>query len=134
MTLAARRFASRTSDTWPSWSAPMVGTSAVVAFFARRLSRARRNAGIVRTIMGLRDIWARSLGSGRLPALGWRWECRPYQGRCLAAKRVARPPRLIGQNQCPPIVRPITDSTAPAVRFMIKADDQRFENAIAHFT
>ena len=40
----------------------MVGTSAIVAFFARRLSRARRNAGSVRTIMGLRGIWAQSLG------------------------------------------------------------------------
>ena len=34
----------------------MVGTSAIVAFFARRPSRARRNAGTVRTIMGLRGI------------------------------------------------------------------------------
>ena len=34
----------------------MVGTSAMVAFFALMRSRARRNAGTVRTIMGLRDI------------------------------------------------------------------------------
>jgi hypothetical protein len=38
----------------------MVGTNAVVALFALMLSRARRNAGTVRTIMGVRDIWARS--------------------------------------------------------------------------
>jgi hypothetical protein len=36
--------------------APMVGTSAIVAFFARRLSSARRNAGTVRGIMGLGGI------------------------------------------------------------------------------
>src|ERR1700687_6152364 len=70
MTFVARRFASRTSDTWPSWRAPMVGTSAVVAFFALMLSRARRNAGTVRTIMGLRDLWARSIGSRRLTGSG----------------------------------------------------------------
>jgi len=39
----------------------MVGTNATVAFLARRLSMARRKAGTVRTIMGLRGIWARSL-------------------------------------------------------------------------
>jgi hypothetical protein len=47
----------------------MVGTNAVVAFFPLRRSRARRNAGTVRTIMGLRDIWARSFGDGRQLAL-----------------------------------------------------------------
>jgi hypothetical protein len=47
----------------------MVGTSAMVAFLARRPSRARRNAGIVRTIMGLRGIRARSMGSGGQAAL-----------------------------------------------------------------
>src|ERR1700738_4889419 len=70
MTFVARRFASRTRDTWPSWRAPLVGLSAVVAFFALLLSRARRNAGTVRTIMGLRDIWARSMGSRRLTGSG----------------------------------------------------------------
>ena len=39
----------------------MVGTSAVVAFLARKASTARRSAGTVRTTMGLRDIWVRSL-------------------------------------------------------------------------
>ncbi|HWX07950.1 MAG TPA: hypothetical protein VN065_19140 [Bradyrhizobium sp.] len=39
----------------------MVGTNATVAFLLRRLSMARRKAGTVRTIMGLRGIWARSL-------------------------------------------------------------------------
>ena len=35
----------------------MVGTSAIVACLARSLSTARRNAGTVRTIVGLGDIW-----------------------------------------------------------------------------
>ena len=39
----------------------MVGTSAVVAFRARKASTARRKAGTVRTTMGLRGIWSRSL-------------------------------------------------------------------------
>src|SRR5438477_263888 len=83
ITPLAARFASMSSDTGPSWRAPMVGTSAVVAVFALRRSRARRNAGTVRTIMGLRDIWARSdLRETAELAVGR----RPYQGRCLAAK------------------------------------------------
>ena len=40
----------------------MVGTSAVVAFLTPKLSRARRNAGTVRTIMGLCDIRTQSFG------------------------------------------------------------------------
>src|SRR3954454_8505418 len=39
----------------------MVGTSATAAFRARKASTARRKAGTVRTTMGLRDIWTRSL-------------------------------------------------------------------------
>jgi hypothetical protein len=65
----------------------MVGTSAVIAFFALILSRARRSAGTVRTIIGFRDIWARSQWGreatgaelfGGMPDL--------YQGRYFAAK------------------------------------------------
>jgi hypothetical protein len=41
----------------------------MVAFLTRRLSRARRNAGTVRTMMGLRDIRARSVRSRRHLAL-----------------------------------------------------------------
>src|SRR5262245_27320441 len=55
-TFRARFLARRTSDTWPSWSAPMVGTSATLAFRERRPSSARRRAGTVRATMGLRDI------------------------------------------------------------------------------
>src|SRR5689334_25171747 len=55
-TLAARFLARRTNDTCPSWRAPMVGTSATVAFRLRRLSRVRRRAGTVRATMGFRDI------------------------------------------------------------------------------
>jgi hypothetical protein len=62
-TFCARRLASRTSDTCPSWSAPMVGTSATAAFRVRKASTARRKAGTVRTTMGLRDIWPRSLAA-----------------------------------------------------------------------
>ena len=40
----------------------MVGTSATVAFLARRLSTARRNAETVRTTVGLRDIGINLLG------------------------------------------------------------------------
>src|SRR5947208_1894530 len=40
----------------------MVGTSATVAFLARRPSRARRKAGTVRTTRGLRGISARFCG------------------------------------------------------------------------
>ena len=47
----------------------MVGTRAIVDFFARKPSRARRNAGMVRAITGLDGIGARfsrSEGLGRL--------------------------------------------------------------------
>jgi hypothetical protein len=65
----------------------MVGTSAIVAFFALMLSRARRNAGTVRTIMGLCDIWTRSVWSGRRQRLTLRREWQPYQSRRVVAKR-----------------------------------------------
>jgi len=61
----------------------MVGTSAVVAFFAFRLSRARRTRDR-RMIMGLRGHLGSVSGVGRLRAL--RRGRRPYQGRCFAAK------------------------------------------------
>src|SRR5450432_1841860 len=86
ITLLARRFASRTSDTWPSWSAPMVGTSAVVLSLALMLSRARRNAGTVQTIIGLRDIWTRSVWSRRRRPLTLRRGWRPYQSQRVVAK------------------------------------------------
>src|SRR5260370_10335380 len=86
ITLLGRGFACRTSETWPSWSAPMVGTSAVVLFFALMLSRARRNAGTVRTIIGLRDIWTRSVWSRRRRLLTLRRGFRPYQNPHLVAK------------------------------------------------
>src|SRR5258707_768125 len=127
----ARRFASRTNDTWPSWSAPMVGTSAVVAFFALRLSRARRNAGTVRTIMGLRDIWARSLGSGRLRGL--RRGRRPYQDRRLAAKPARADYRStltsIRQKMC-------TESQTRRAAHAIHrrgVDDQPFDDVVCAF-
>jgi hypothetical protein len=34
----------------------------------------------------------------------------------------------------PPNVRSITDTAAPGVGFMIKADGERFRSVIAHFT
>src|SRR5579863_5424321 len=86
-TFRARRLASRTSDTWPSWSAPMVGTSAIVAFFTLRPSSARRSAGIVLTIWGLGDIGARSAGFGRQRNLTLRRAGQFYQDRCLVAKQ-----------------------------------------------
>ena len=77
----------------------MVGTSAVVAFLARRPSRARRNAGIVRTIMGLRDIWTRSLGgqgaAGSDLAAG-----KPTLSRPMRAPPSRRP--TIGLRPIPP--------------------------------
>src|SRR5260370_14179588 len=85
ITLLGRGFACRTSETWPSWSAPMVGTSAVVLFFALMLSRARRNAGTVRTIIGLRDIWTRSVWSRRRRLLTLRRGLRPYQSQPVGA-------------------------------------------------
>ena len=42
----------------------MVGTSATVAFLARSPSTARRNAGTVRAIMGVRGIRNQSVGDG----------------------------------------------------------------------
>src|ERR1700730_5904420 len=100
MTFAARRFASRTSDTWPSWRAPMVGTSAVVAFFARRLSRARRNAGTERTIMGLRDIWVRSLGVSEAAGAGLGVPPKPLSRptTCRQAGRNADEASLVEMN------------------------------------
>src|SRR5262249_47204151 len=75
-TFPARFFASRTSDTCPSWSAPMVGTSATLALRARRPSSARRKAGTVRATMGFRDIGTRG---------GWRRRgvvpCRQVAGQ-----------------------------------------------------
>jgi hypothetical protein len=65
----------------------MVGTSAMVALFKRRLSSARRNAGTVRTIMGLRGIWTRSVRSGRRRLLTLRREAPPYQSRRVVAKQ-----------------------------------------------
>src|SRR5262245_974654 len=94
MTRWARRLASRTSDTCPSWRAPMVGTNAVIAFLPRKASTARRKAGTVRTTMGLRDIWIQSLGLVRegsttgetnLNLLDAEGE-RPYQGEGGDAK------------------------------------------------
>ena len=41
----------------------MVGTNATAAFRVRKASTARRKAGTVRTTMGLRDIWPRSLAA-----------------------------------------------------------------------
>src|SRR4029077_6695654 len=69
-TLRARRLAWRTSDKCPSWSAPMVGTSAIVDFLARKPSRARRNAGMVRAITGLDGIGAR-FSRGRKDSGDW---------------------------------------------------------------
>src|SRR6516164_3784308 len=69
-TLRAWRLASRTSDTCPSWSAPMVGTSAIVVFLARKPLSARRNAGIVRAIAGLEGIGAR-FSRGRKGSGDW---------------------------------------------------------------
>src|SRR5881398_2875871 len=86
-TLVARRLARRTSEICPSWSAPMVGTSATVAFLARRPSSARRKAGTVRTTMGFRDIGARSIEGGKAISLAaWRRGGGRYQGRPPAAK------------------------------------------------
>jgi len=63
----------------------MVGTSATVAFLARRLSTARRSSGTVRTIRGFRDISTQSRGSG---ATAFQEQAdRPYQHRCATAKR-----------------------------------------------
>src|ERR1700738_1189902 len=127
MTFVARRSASRTSDTWPSWSAPMVGTSAVVAFFALKLSRARRNAGTVRTIMGVSRhlgsvLWVREaarVAAGR----------RPYQGQCLAAKRAGDSPIQTAIELRPIRVRSGRGRTegqrtaARWIRFTIERDD-----------
>src|SRR3984893_8319482 len=129
MTLSARRFASRTSDTWPSWRAPMVGTSAVVAFFARRLSTARRNAGTERTIMGLRDIWVRSLGVSEAAGAGL-GAGRPTLSRpttCRQAGRNADETSLVEMNAR----QLITDTVEQSMRFMIKADDRQFKIVIA---
>jgi hypothetical protein len=66
----------------------MVGTSAVGAFLARKLSTARRSAGTVRTIKGLRDIWTRSLETGKAASADGPAGSRPYQARWSNAKRV----------------------------------------------
>jgi hypothetical protein len=50
----------------------MVGTSAIVAFLARKASTARRKTGTVRAIMGLRDIWTQSFGRARRGDPPWR--------------------------------------------------------------
>ena len=126
-------FASRTSDTWPSWSPP-VCTSAVVAFFARSPSRARRNAGIVRTIMGPADIRARSLrlnpGGGEAAgpdfAAGMPTLSRPNRGRQAGAEKSG-----FDRSRCCDRARLRPQSV---VRFIIKAGDARFSRVVAHFT
>src|SRR6516164_9028435 len=92
-TFFARRFANRTSDTWPSWSAPMVGTRAIVAFLARKVSTARRKTGTVRAIMGLRDIWTQSFGQAGHGDPPWRVAVD-------LSKRVARAPSDTWVENC----------------------------------
>jgi hypothetical protein len=57
-----------------------------------------------------------------------------YQARRVAAKPVATLARLHGLKSVQAIVRFVTDTAAPSVRFMIKAGDQRIVEAIAHLT
>src|SRR5665811_2142057 len=129
ITFAARRFASRTSDTWPSGSAPMVGTSATVAFLTRRPSRARRNAGTVRTIMGLRGIRARFVGSCRQVALTVGRGRHPIKADAASPSRVLIRKRLNRSGKCGLSHR----HRELGMRFMIEADNQWFEAVIAHF-
>jgi hypothetical protein len=95
----------------------MVGTSAMVAFRIRRRSRARCNAGIVRAIMGLRDIGARSVGLGE-------GQFRPCGDTDPIKTDASSPSGLVDDPAA-------VDAGA---RFMIKTAEQRFEAVAAHFT
>jgi hypothetical protein len=128
MSLQARRFATRISDTWPSWSAPMVGTSAVVAFRARRLSKACRDRADDHGASRHPGSISGGQGGSRLAGLRRdadliKADGRPPSGRSTSANRG-------GSSRA----RQTASVAVPRARFMIKADDQRFANAIAHFT
>jgi hypothetical protein len=79
--------------------------------------------------MGLRDIWARSLEAGRQQP----W---PGGGETNLIKPDAWPPshqRGVVFADARSIAQESDSSAVQRFRFMIKADDERFNNVVAHF-
>jgi hypothetical protein len=86
--------------------------------------------------MGLRGIWARSLEVVEEASA-----LRPRGGQGDLTKPDASPPsRSPGEpaiasfDKRPRNLWQVTYTAAPCLRFMIKADAQRFEEAVNHFT
>src|ERR1700761_7203201 len=98
----------------------MVGTSATVAFLARKPSTARRKAGTVRAIIGLRGILAQSVGAGGRRFQPWEGEGGRYQagGRC-ATQGTVQLRRSLAE-----LVPSIAEARPQRRRFIIKPVDQ----------
>jgi hypothetical protein len=112
----------------------MVGTSATVAFLARRLSSARRSEGSVRTTIGGRDIGVQSVVSKARLLLTLRRGLQFYQSRTLTAT-VPIDISAVGHFARPAIqalcVRQLADAAARCVRFMIEHRQSSDLNAVA---
>jgi hypothetical protein len=86
--------------------------------------------------MGLRDIWARSIGVEEAAASDWAAGTlilsRPRLRRKAGRDARDADEGEAGLNEYPPLACPITESADKAVRFMIKADDQGRRRFAAH--
>jgi len=83
--------------------------------------------------MGLRDIWARSLEGREVASPDPVAGSGPYQAQGLPAKPTARNRAFTDCADVMSSAKKIVSSAAQRFRFMIKADDERFNDVVAHF-